>query len=55
MKLWDEYEFNVEDTTHDMEGNPMIEITLYLKTNADRHDAINALSDYLEEGLKVNA
>jgi hypothetical protein len=54
MKLWEEYGYHVEDTMLDDDGNPMVEVTLYLKSNADRHDVVNALTDYLEEGLKVN-
>lgn len=54
MRLWEEYGYQVADTTLDDDGNPMVEVTLYLKSNADRHDVVNALTDYLEEGLKAN-
>jgi len=55
MKMWDEYGYEVADTTHDDEGQPMVEMTIYLRSNADKHDVINAVSDYLEEGLKREA
>ena len=54
MRLWEEYGYQVAETELDDDGNPMVEVTLYLKSNADRHDVVNALTDYLEEGLKVN-
>lgn len=51
MKKWHEYSFRVEDTTHDQDGNPMTEVTLYLKSDANREEIISALEDYLEQGL----
>jgi len=53
MELWHEYEYNVEDTTHDTEGNEMMEITLFIKPVADRWDITEALSNFLDEGLKT--
>jgi hypothetical protein len=50
--LWTEYGYEVADTTHDDEGNKMVEMTIYLQTGLDRHDIVNAVSDFLEGGLK---
>lgn len=55
MKKWHEYSYVVENTTHDQDGNPMVEVTLYLKSNADKWDVTKALSDYLEQGLLEEA
>ena len=49
---WSEYGYEVADTTHDDEGNKMVEMTIYLQTDLDRHDIVNAVSDFLEEKLK---
>lgn len=51
MKLWDEWEYKTGDIEHDKDGNEIVRIELILTTNADRHDVVNAISDYLEEGL----
>jgi hypothetical protein len=55
MKLWDEWEYKTGDIEHDTEGNEIVRIELILTTNADRGDVVNAISDYLEEGLMRNA
>ena len=48
-----EYSYQVQDTTHDLEGNPLMEIHLFLKPNkVDRWDITARLSDFLEELLK---
>ena len=51
-ELWHEYHYTIEDTTHDLYGNELMEITLYIKPTADRSDVIDALSDFLDSGLK---
>ena len=55
MKLWDEWEYKTGDIEHDKDGNEIVRIELILTTNADRGDVVNAISDYLEEGLMRNA
>ena len=52
-ELWHEYHYAVsKDTTHDLYGNELMEVTLYIKPIADRWDVTNALSEFLESGLK---
>jgi hypothetical protein len=54
MKLWDEYGYEVADTTLDDEGNPMVEMTIYLKIakGVEKSDIVNGVQDLLEGGLK---
>jgi hypothetical protein len=51
MELWHEYNYKVEDTTKDTDGNELMEITLLIKPVADRWDITEALSNFLETGL----
>ena len=51
MKKWEEYEYVVVNNIPDQDGNPQLEITLSLKSHADKWDVLSALSDYLEAGL----
>ena len=55
MKLWDEWEYKTGDIEQDKEGNSVVRIELILTTGADRHDVVNAVSDFLEDGLKREA
>lgn len=52
MKLWDEWEYKTGDIEHDKDGNKVVRIELILTTTLDRHDVVNAVSDFLDEGLK---
>ena len=54
MKLWEEYGYEVADTTFDDEGNDMVEMTIYLKVakGVERSDIVNGVQDLLEGGLK---
>ena len=52
-KLIHYWERGVADTTHDQEGNPMVEVVLYLKLNREegREAVIDSVEDFLEELL----
>jgi hypothetical protein len=52
--LWTEYGYEVADTTHDDEGNPMVEMTIYLQIGkgVDRADIVSKIDDTLERGLR---
>ena len=51
MSKWHEYRYDVADTTHDEDGNKMVEITLYIKSTRDNWDVVTDIGDFLEEGL----
>lgn len=53
-ELWHEYHYVVnKNTTHDSYGNELMELTLYIKPTVDRWDVTEALSNFLESGLKT--
>ena len=52
--LWTEYGYEVADTQLDDDGNPMVEMTIYLQVGkgVDRADIISKVADTLERGLR---
>jgi hypothetical protein len=52
MKLWDEWEYKTKDIKYDKDGNEVVKIDLILTIAASRSDVVNALTDFLERGLK---
>jgi hypothetical protein len=52
MALWDEWEFKTRDIEHDKEGNEVLRMELILTIASSRGDVVNALTDFLEKGLK---
>ena len=43
------YDYEVQDTSHNLEGNPLMEIHLFIKPDrADSWDITAKLSDFLE-------
>ena len=52
MALWEEWEFKTNNIEHDREGNEVLRMDLILTIAASRKDVVNAISDFLERGLK---
>ena len=54
MKLIHYWERGVADTTHDLDGNPLLEITLLIKPNleGDREQIISEVEDFLNNLLE---
>jgi hypothetical protein len=52
MNLWDEWEFKTKDIEHDKEGNEVVRMELILTIASSRSDVVDALTDFLERGLK---
>ena len=51
-----EYSYQIADTTHDTDGNELMEIHLFVKPdNVDRWDITEKLSEFLEELLTKGA
>ena len=55
-EMWHEYNYTIEDTTKDLEGNDLMEITLLIHPSptVDRWDITEALSNFLESGLRAS-
>ena len=52
MNLWDEWGFKTGDIEYDKEGNEVVKIDLTLTIASSRGDVVDALTDFLERGLK---
>lgn len=52
MALWDEWQFKTGDIEHDKDGNEVVRMELTLTIATSREDVVNAVTDFLERGLK---